>query len=273
MKTKQKWFQNPTLVIAIVIIALIVLMAAVAFLWTPMDPERMDTAHRFALPSAQHLLGTDQFGRDVLSRIMVGSQNALLVGLISVSLGSIVGIFIGAVAGMANSKISTVIMRFIDGLMAFPGILLAMMLVAIIGKGLINAAIAIAVFMVPSFARVVYTMVLDIKSRLYIKACRSYGCTPIRLVVVHMIPDMLPRLITQFTASIGGAILTESSLSFLGLGIQPPSPSWGMMLSETRQFILSYPYVAIAPGVVLLITVLGFNLLGDALNDMLIGRD
>ena len=273
MKTKQKWFQNPTLVIAIVIIALIVLMAAVAFFWTPMDPERMDTAHRFALPSAQHLLGTDQFGRDVLSRIMVGSQNALLVGLISVSLGSIVGILIGAVAGMANSKISTVIMRFIDGLMAFPGILLAMMLVAIIGKGLINAAIAIAVFMVPSFARVVYTMVLDIKSRLYIKACRSYGCNPIRLVVVHMIPDMLPRLITQFTASIGGAILTESSLSFLGLGIQPPSPSWGMMLSETRQFILSYPYVAIAPGVVLLITVLGFNLLGDALNDMLIGRD
>ena len=273
MKKKRKWYQNPTVLIALVIISIVILMAIIAFFWTPMDPERMDTANRFALPSASHLLGTDQFGRDVLSRIMVGSQNALVVGVISVTLGSSVGLIIGALAGMVNTKLSSVIMRFIDGLMAFPGILLAMMLVAIIGKGLINAAIAIAVFMVPSFARLVYTMVLDIKSRLYIKACRSYGCHPIRLVLFHMIPDMLPRLVTQFTASIGGAILTESSLSFLGLGIQPPSPSWGMMLSETRQFILSYPYIAIAPGVVLLITVLGFNLLGDALNDMLIGRD
>ena len=165
-----------------------------------------------------------------------------------------------------------VIMRFIDGMMSFPGILLAMMLVTVLGKGILGAVLAIGLFMVPTFSRLVYSMVLENKQRLYIKAAHSYGCSGGYIVLFHMLPDMLPRLITQFSSSIGGAVLLESSLSFLGLGIQPPTPSWGMMLNEARQFVLNYPYIAIAPGVVLLITVLGFNLLGDGLNDRLVKR-
>ena len=147
-----------------------------------------------------------------------------------------------------------------------------MMLVTVLGKGILGSVLAIGIFMIPTFSRLVYSMVLENKQRLYVKAAQSYGCSRRRIVLHHMLPDMLPRLITQFSSSIGGAVLLESSLSFLGLGIQPPTPSWGMMLSEARQFVLSYPYIAVAPGVVLLITVLGFNLLGDGLNDRFVKR-
>ena len=229
--------------------ASIAAICIISFFWMPADPEKMDTLNRFALPSAAHLLGTDQFGRDVLSRIMEASRWALLVGVCSVTVGALAG-----------------------GMMSFPGILLAMMLVTVLGKGILGAVLAIGLFMVPTFSRLVYSMVLENKQRLYIKAAHSYGCSGGYIVLFHMLPDMLPRLITQFSSSIGGAVLLESSLSFLGLGIQPPTPSWGMMLNEARQFVLNYPYIAIAPGVVLLITVLGFNLLGDGLNDRLVKR-
>lgn len=186
--------------------------------------------------------------------------------------GRAAGSIIGASAAMLKGAVRAVIMRFIDGMMSFPGILLAMMLVTVLGKGILGAVLAIGLFMVPTFSRLVYSMVLENKQRLYIKAAHSYGCSGGYIVLFHMLPDMLPRLITQFSSSIGGAVLLESSLSFLGLGIQPPTPSWGMMLNEARQFVLNYPYIAIAPGVVLLITVLGFNLLGDGLNDRLVKR-
>lgn len=255
-----------------VMVALIVAMCLVSFVWMPMDPEKMDTANRFALPGAQHLLGTDQFGRDVLSRIMEASRWALLVGVCSVTAGAAAGSAIGAAAAMLGGVLRSVIMRFIDGMMSFPGILLAMMLVTVLGKGILGSVLAIGIFMIPTFSRLVYSMVLENKQRLYVKAAQSYGCNRRRIVLHHMLPDMLPRLITQFSSSIGGAVLLESSLSFLGLGIQPPTPSWGMMLSEARQFVLSYPCIAVAPGVVLLITVLGFNLLGDGLNDRFVKR-
>ena len=238
--------------------ASIAAICIISFFWMPADPEKMDTLNRFALPSAAHLLGTDQFGRDVLSRIMEASRWALLVGVCSVTVGALAGSIIGASAAMLKGAVRAVIMRFIDGMMSFPGIL--------------GAVLAIGLFMVPTFSRLVYSMVLENKHRLYIKAAHSYGCSGGYIVLFHMLPDMLPRLITQFSSSIGGAVLLESSLSFLGLGIQPPTPSWGMMLNEARQFVLNYPYIAIAPGVVLLITVLGFNLLGDGLNDRLVKR-
>lgn len=243
--------------------ASIAAICIISFFWMPADPEKMDTLNRFALPSAAHLLGTDQFGRDVLSRIMEASRWALLVGVCSVTVGALAGSIIGASAAMLKGAVRAVIMRFIDGMMSFPGILLAMMLVTVLGKGILGAVLAIGLFMVPTFSRLVYSMVLENKQRLYIKAAHSYGCSGGYIVLFHMLPDMLPRLITQFSSSIGGAVLLESSLSFLGLGIQPPTPSWGMMLNEARQFVLNYPYIAIAPGVVLLITVLGFMALLD----------
>ena len=232
--------------------ASIAAICIISFFWMPADPEKMDTLNRFALPSAAHLLGTDQFGRDVLSRIMEASRWALLVGVCSVTVGALAGSIIGASAAMLKGAVRAVIMRFIDGMMSFPGILLAMMLVTVLGKGILGAVLAIGLFMVPTFSRLVYSMVLENKQRLYIKAAHSYGCSGGYIVLFHMLP--------------------ESSLSFLGLGIQPPTPSWGMMLNEARQFVLNYPYIAIAPGVVLLITVLGFNLLGDGLNDRLVKR-
>lgn len=265
---KKQW----TWKIGLVLTALVVGMCMVSFFWLPQDPELMDTGNRFALPNGSHLLGTDQFGRDILARVMIASRSALLVGVGSVGVGTVIGMIIGAAAAMSNHFIQSVIMRIIDGLMAFPGILLAMMLVMVLGKGLINSVIAIGIFMVPSFSRLVYSMILENKQKLYIKAARSYGCSSSRLVVSHMLPDMLPRLITQLSSTVGGAVMTESSLSFLGLGIQPPSASWGLMLSEAQRYVLSYPSVAIAPGMILMITVLGFRLLGDGLNDLLVRR-
>lgn len=264
--------KKPSEILGIILILIILALCITSFFALPFDPNKMDTTNRFALPTMTHLLGTDHFGRDVLSRIMIASRSALLVGLGSVIVGSLVGLLIGSLAAMSSSRIQSIIMRMIDGLMAFPGILLAMMLVTVLGKGLINAVIAIGVFMIPSFSRLVYSMILENKNKLHVKAARSYGCNRIQIVIHHIFPEMLPRLITQFSSAIGGAILTESSLSFLGLGIQPPSASWGMMLSEARQYVLTYPYIAIAPGIVLLIAALGFNLLGDGLNDRLVKK-
>ena len=162
-----------------------------------------------------------------------------------------------------------VIMHLVDALMAFPGILSALMLSAVLGKGVMNASIAIAFFMVPVFARLSYSMILENRKRLFIKAARSYGASTPRLVLFHMLPDMLTRLITQFSASVGTAILTESSLSFLGLGIQPPGASLGLMLSEAKGYVLIEPYQALWPGIVLAIAVLGFQLTGDGINTLL----
>jgi ABC-type dipeptide/oligopeptide/nickel transport system permease subunit len=203
---------------------------------------------------------------------MVSSQYALFIGLVSVSIGAFIGLVIGAIAAMAKGFIQGVLMRMIDGFMAFPGMLLAMMLVAVLGEGLWNAVIAIAIFMIPVFARLSYSLVLDQKNNLYVKAARSYGVSRGRIIFKHILPMILPRLITQFSSSIGNAILIESSLSFLGLGVQPPDASWGLMLSESRQYTLTYPFLAFPPGIILVITVLGFNLIGDALNDSMVKR-
>jgi len=203
---------------------------------------------------------------------MYGSRNVLLVGVGSVTLGTILGIILGALAALFKKYASSLIMRIMDGLMAFPGILLALMLVTVVGRGLKGSIISISIFMVPVFSRLVYSMILDTENLLYIKAAKSYGSSKFTIFIRHFIPAMLPRLITQYSSAIGSAVMIETSLSFLGLGIQPPFASWGLMLSEARQFFLVYPYLAVAPGIAIIITVLGFNLIGDGLNDILIHR-
>lgn len=256
----------------LVLVALTVAVCLVSLVWTPCDPTAMAPRERFAAPSAAHLLGTDQFGRDILSRTMVAAQSALLVGVGSVAAGALAGVAVGALAAMAGRAVRAVVMRVVDGLMAFPGILLALVLVLVLGRGLVGALVAIAVFMVPTFARLTCSLVLEARSALYVKAARSYGCSRARIVARQVMPNILPRLATQFTASAGSAMLLESSLSFLGLGVQPPQASWGLMLNESLQYALSYPGIAVAPGVALLLAVLGFNLLGDGLNDRLVER-
>lgn len=260
--------------LGITISAVVVAFFIMSYVYLPKDPTAMELTMKFLRPgeAAGYPLGTDNFGRDILSRTIYGTRNVLAVGVVSVLAGAIAGTALGAVAGMVKGFIGAVIMRFIDGLMAFPGILLAMMLVAVVGKGNRGTIIAVAIFMVPIFARLVNSLILDNENHLFIKAAKSHGVTGLRLLPKHYLPLMLPRLITQFTGSIGSAIMIETSLSFLGLGVQPPNASWGLMLSDAKQFFLLYPYLAVAPGIATALTVLGFNLLGDGLNDLLITR-
>lgn len=263
---------NKMLLIGLILITIVVSLCIISFFYLPYDPNEMNTRDRFQGPSTEYLLGTDQFGRDILSRVMIASRGALLIGLVSVLIGAIAGLIIGSIAAISKGVFESILMRMTDGLMAFPGILLAMMLVAVLGSGLWNTVIAIAIFMVPVFARLTYSLVLDQKNQLYVKAAKSYGASNKRIIFKHILPMIIPRLITQFSASIGSAILIESSLSFLGLGVEPPNASWGLMLSESRQYTLTFPYLAFPPGVILVMTVLGFNLIGDALNDSMIKR-
>ncbi|MEQ8201125.1 MAG: ABC transporter permease [Syntrophomonadaceae bacterium] len=253
---------------------LVVLLCLLSYVYMPHGPNDMNLALRFTSPGENpgYILGTDYFGRDIFSRIIYGSRSVLLVCCLAVALGSVAGTLLGAAAAIVKGPLSAVIMRSIDGLMAFPGILLAMMMVAAVGKGQQGAIVAIAIFMVPPFARLVYSLILDSENSLFIKAAKSYGVTRSRLLRKHYLPLLLPRLITQFTACIGAAIMIETSLSFLGLGVQPPHASWGLMLNEARQHFLQYPYLAVVPGLAIALAVLGFNLLGDGLNDLLMRR-
>ena len=258
-------------ILGTVITAVAIIFSAVSLVFTPYDPESMDIYNRFQGPSAEYLLGTDHFGRDILSRIMSGSLVALSSALLSVTIGALLGIVIGLVSALSPKYVSSILQRIIDALMAFPTILIALMLVTIAGKGILPSALAVALAIVPVFSRLVYTMILETKEKLYIKAAVSYGAGRFRIAAFHLFPPMFSRLVTQFTSSIGRAILLESSLSFLGLGIQPPSSSLGMMLSEARSYVLTYPYQAIPAGTTLLLIVLGFNLLGDGLSEVIDG--
>lgn len=261
-----------SLLVGIGLVGFAVAICLLSLVWTPCDPYAMNLADRFAPPSPEHLLGTDQFGRDILSRTMAASQPALLVGLGSVALGALVGTLLGLLAGMSGRGVRSVIMRIVDGLMAFPGILLAMVLVLVLGRGVMSVLVAVAVFMVPTFARLVCQTTLELRGSLYIKAARSFGSGPVRVALGHVLPNVAPLLITQFTACAGAAMLLEASLSFLGFGVQPPAASWGYMLSEALPYVSTHPAIAVAPGVALMLTVLGCNLLGDGLNDRLVKR-
>lgn len=269
-----KQFKNFSLLLGIILVMFIIITCILSYIYMPFSPNEMNISNRFIKPDSQsvHLLGTDNFGRDILSRIMIGSRTVLIVSITSVASGSIIGIILGSLAAQFKKVIGTIIMRIMDGLMAFPGILLSMMIIVVAGRGIQGSIIAISIFMIPTFARLVNSMMLDVENLLYIKAAKSYGSSKFQLFIKHFLPAMLPKIITQFTSAIGSAVMIETSLSFLGLGIQPPNASWGLMLSESRQFFLQYPYLAVAPGIAIIITVLGFNLMGDGLNDLLINR-
>ena len=265
---------NKNLLVGMFLLGLVAVMCAISFFYLPCDPDSMDNLNTYLKPgaSASHLLGTDHFGRDILSRIMVGSRTVLLIGFVSVVLGAAAGILLGSLAAMIKGAVESLIMYAIDGLMAFPGTLLALMLVAVIGKGEHGAILAIGIYTIAPFARLTHAMILEDESALSIKAARSFATGSVRLFTHYYLPALLPRLITQFSASVGSAIMTEASLSFLGLGVQPPSASWGLMLSEAKQYVLLYPYLAFAPGIAIFMTVLSFHLISDGLNDILIER-
>ncbi|MHB1653325.1 MAG: ABC transporter permease [Desulfitobacteriaceae bacterium] len=248
------------------LITLTAVLALLSLVYIPYDPNQMDLTIRLAGPSWSHWLGTDQYGRDLLSRIMVAARNAYSVGVGSVTIGLLIGGAIGSIAGYTNGWFGELAMRVIDGLYAFPHLLLALMIVAILGVGERNALIAIGMFNIPLFARLTFSSVLEIKQRGYVKAAQMLGATPGYILIHHILRVISPKLVVQSTSSFGLAILTEASLSFLGLGVQLPNASWGMMLEESRSFMLAAPWYPFIPGLAVLVTVLGVNLLGDGLH-------
>lgn len=256
--------------VAVTLVAFLFLVALFAPLISPHNPLAVSPDEAYLPPlSPGHLLGTDELGRDLLSRIIWGSRVSLPVGFVAVAVGLIGGGVVGMLSGYGGGAYDLLLMRLMDALLAFPGLILAIALVAAFGPGLRNAMIAIGVVAVPVYARLVRAVVLQLKQMEFIIATRSIGATPLRLILRHLIPNLLNPIIVQVSLSAGFAILAEATLSFLGLGAQPPTPDWGQMINTGAAFLVNDPWLAIVPGAAISITVYSFNLLGDSLRDAL----
>ncbi len=265
----RRLFRHPGFVIGSAIVALVVMAAAISLVWTPYAIDGVNISGRFAKASAAHWLGTDQLGRDVVSMLMSGAVTSLTVGFVAVGIGAGVGIPLGALAAVRPGLISEAIMRLGDLTFAFPAILTAVMITALWGPGAVNAILAIAIFNIPVFARLTRGVALGVWSLEYVQAARAAGLHPARITVKHVLPNVASVLIVQATIQFALAVLAEAGLSYLGLGAQPPSASWGRMLNEAQTLLYLAPQLAIYPGVAIAMTVLGLNLLGDGLRDVL----
>ena len=251
------------------ILIIVFLTFITSFIWTPYDPQRMNIDNRLSFPNLKHPLGTDQYGRDELSRIIDGSGKALMVGFIAVSIGLIAGITLGSIASTSNYIVSEFIMRFIDAIYSLPAVLLALLITTILGPGIRNSIIAIGIFNIPIFARLTNASLLSIKERDYIFAAKSLGVNRSRLVFKHMIPNAASPLIVQSSNSFAKALLAEAGLSYLGLGVQPPESSWGVMLKTAQTFAGRAPHLVLIPGFAIVFTVFGFNIFADGIRDLL----
>jgi peptide/nickel transport system permease protein len=251
------------------IAGLVIFAAIFAPLIAPYDPVEQDILSLLQGPTREHPLGTDELGRDTLSRVIYGSRVSLMVGIIAVGISLFIGTALGLIAGYGRGLIDTVIMQVMDGLLAFPALVLALAITAMLGPSLNNAMIAIGITGIPAFARLVRGQVLALRDLEYVQAARALGASHNQIVMKHILPNTTAPIIVQASIAIPAAILAEAGLSFLGLGIQPPTPSWGAMLNTARGYIQMTPWLAIVPGVAIFITVLAFNFLGDALRDTL----
>ena len=263
------WRRNRAFVSGALVAALVVLAGLVSLLYTPHDPEAVEIQLRLKAPGAGFALGTDQFGRDMLSRLGVGASVALIVAGVATALSVAVGVPLGAAAGYLGGYVDEVVMRAMDGLLAFPALLLAIAVVAALGPGHWHAAIAIGVVGIPVFARLTRGVVIAIASREFVSAVRAQGATSFYILLRHVMPNVMAPVTVQASLGVGRAILAEAGLSYLGLGTQPPIASWGKMLQEAQGFMGQAPWMAIFPGVAIALTVLAFNMLGDGLRDLL----
>ena len=258
---------SATLVVGAVLVGLVVLAAVVSFFWTPYDPVRAVPQDRLLGSSAEHLMGTDRYGRDVFSGILFGARITLFVGLISVGIALLVGTPLGILAGMRGGLTEEVTMRATDILLAFPALLVAIVFGAIFGAGTVTAMVAIGIGSIPGFARVARSGTLQVMSTEYVLAARASSQGALRIARRHVVPNIAGMVVVQCSVTFALAVLAEAALSFLGLGTPPPVPSWGRMLQESQQFLGTQPTLAIWPGVAIAVAVLGFNLLGDGLRD------
>jgi peptide/nickel transport system permease protein len=257
-------------VFGLVLVVALGLAAILAPLLAPHHPDAIDTARRLARPlTAGHLLGTDEFGRDLLSRLLYGARTSLVVGLAATALAAAAGSVCGLLAGFVGRWVDQVVMRSIDTLMAFPYFLLAIAIIATLGPGLVNGMVAVAIVNIPFYGRIVRATVLAVKQTEYVEAARALGVSELRLSLTHVLRNCLAPVIVAVTLNVGGMITALAGLSFLGLGVQPPTSDWGSMLASSRQYMNVAPHVAALPGLAIFLAVLGFNLLGDGLRDAL----
>lgn len=263
------WLSRKVVALGTVVILILVFAALFAPWLAPYDPYKTNLREALRPPSSPHLLGTDAVGRDILSRVIYGSRTSLEVGLIAVGLAAVLGMLFGLCAGYFGGWLERTIMRIVDAQMSFPPIILALSLAFVLGGGLFNCMIAVGVAMLPSYVRLTRAQVLSVRETDYVLAARLIGSSDARIIFRHILPNVFPPLIVLMTINLGGAIMSEASLSFLGVGIKPPGAAWGSMLQEGYQNIFTHPYMSFAPGICILLVVLGFNLMGDGLRDAL----
>lgn len=265
----RRLFHDKLAVVGLIIVLVVVLAVIAAPLIAPYDYEAIDLANRFEMPSLKHLCGTDNFGRDLFSRLLYGGRISLLVAVISVAISLGLGMFIGAICGYFQGWVDTIIMRLLDILMAIPQMLMAVAVSAALGNGVFNTALAVSISGIPSSARLMRSTVMQLRDQEYVEAARATGSTNARIIFKHILPNTLAPIIVDSTLRIGGCIMAISGLSFVGLGVRPPTPEWGSILSDGRSYLRDFWPLVIFPGLCIMVTLFGFNIFGDGLRDAL----
>ena len=261
--------RNKMAVIGLIILLVEIVLAILAPYIAPYDYTQMDIMNMFAKPSAQHWFGCDDLGRDIFSRILIGARYSLSCGILATLIGVVIGMAIGAVAGFFGGKVDNIVMRILDVIQAIPGMVMMIVMSAVLGPGFVNTIIAMAFGTIPGMARMLRAQMLKVRENEYIEASVSINCSKFRIIMDHLIPNCMSPMIVQATMGVAQTITTASGLSFIGLGVQPPIPEWGAMLSGARQFIRQAPHLVIFPGLAIAVTVLALNMMGDGLRDAL----
>ncbi|MCC7152173.1 MAG: ABC transporter permease [Rubrivivax sp.] len=269
MSLARRALRHPSFVVGGLLTLLLVVAATLSLLWTPHVAAEIDISRKLQPPGSVHWLGTDTFGRDIVSQLLVGAQASILVGVIAVGIGMLAGVALGCLAAARRGWVEELVMRAADFTFAFPALLTAIMLTAIYGPGLVMSIVAIGIFNIPVFARITRGAANAVWTREYVLAARTAGKSGLRITLDHVLPNIANQLIVQASISFATAILAEAALSYLGLGTQPPRPSWGRMLSEAQTLLFQAPLLAVWPGVAIVLSVLGLNLMGDGLRDLL----
>lgn len=264
----RKYLSDISFCVGLALIAVMLLILCVSFFWIPYDTEAMDLVNKLASPSREHWMGTDQFGRDIASRIMKGIQISFLIGLLVVAAGGAIGVLLGACSGYFGGRADEVIMKVIDAQMAFPGVLLALMLISVFGNGVGNTILALSIMSVPRFARISRSGYMKLREADFVRAERVRGASNARIMFIHILPNLLSELAATASLTFAGAVMSEAGLSYLGLGITPPAPSLGRMLSEAQASLLRAPWYVLMPAGVITVLVMGFNLLGDGIQQV-----
>lgn len=261
--------KNKLAMAGLIVILLLILTAVLASVIAPYDYATQDLKSTYAAPSKAHLLGTDKLGRDILSRLIYGTRQSLKIGMLSVAIASFLGTIVGSIAGFYGGKTDNILMRILDVYQSIPGMLLSIALAASLGPGINNAIIAIGISTIPAYARIIRASIMTVREKEFIEAATAINASDYRIITKHVLPNAISPLIVEITMNIGNSILAAATLSFIGLGAQPPSPEWGAMLVEGRNYMRDYGYLVIYPGICIMVSVLSFNMLGDGLRDAL----